>query len=181
MRIIAGSAKGHPLKVPREVSRPTTDRVRESVFGILTAVIPKARVLDLYAGSGALGIEALSRGGASCDFVEQNRGACRIIAENLEKTGCEGGRVIQREVGAFLSSERTSYDLIFADPPYADGLSDPAGDLIGIEGWEQWLSKDGFLILEREAAGELPNPKELALVQSKDYGRSRITIYQLKS
>ena len=75
----------------------------------------------------------------------------------------------------------TSYDLIFADPPYADGLSDPAGDLIAIEGWEQWLSKDGFLILEREAAGELPNPKELALVQSKDYGRSRITIYQLKS
>ena len=113
--------------------------------------------------------------------MEQNRGACRIIAQNLEKTGCEGGRVIQREVGAFLSSERTNYDLIFADPPYADGLSDPAGDLIAIEGWEQWLSKDGFLILEREAAGELPNPKELALVQSKDYGRSRITIYQLKS
>ena len=83
MRIIAGSAKGHPLKVPREVSRPTTDRVRESVFGILTAVIPKARVLDLYAGSGALGIEALSRGGVSCSFVVEIRRACRIIAENL--------------------------------------------------------------------------------------------------
>ena len=83
MRIIAGSAKGHPLKVPREVSRPTTDRVRESVFGILTAMIPNARVLDLYAGSGALGIEALSRGGASCTFVEKNRGSCRVIAETL--------------------------------------------------------------------------------------------------
>ena len=113
--------------------------------------------------------------------MEQNRGACRIIAENLENTGCDDGRVIQREVGAFLRSERTSYDLIFADPPYADGLSDPARDLIAIEGWKQWLSEDGFLILEREAAGELPDLKELALVQSRDYGRSRITIYQLKS
>ena len=180
MRIIAGSAKGHPLKVPREVSRPTTDRVRESVFGILTAVIPNARVLDLYAGSGALGIEALSRGGASCTFVEQNRGACRVIAENLKKTG-KDGRVIQRDVGAFLRSERTSYDLIFADPPYPDGLKDLARDLITIEGWEQWLSKDGFLILEHEAAGELPDNKELILVQSRDYGRSRIAIYQLES
>jgi 16S rRNA (guanine966-N2)-methyltransferase len=139
MRIIAGSAKGHSLKVPREVSRPTTDRVRESVFGILTAVIPNARVLDLYAGSGALGIEALSRGGASCTFVEQNRGACRVIAENLNKTGSKEGRVIQRDVGAFLNSEKTSYDLIFADPPYADGLRDPARDLIAIQGWERWL------------------------------------------
>lgn len=181
MRIIAGSAKGHPLKVPREVSRPTTDRVRESVFGILSSVIPHARVLDLYAGSGALGIEALSRGASSCSFVEQNRGACRIIEENLKKTGCENGRVVQREVGAFLRSERTGYDLIFADPPYADGLSDAARDLIAIEGWEKWLKEDGFLILEREAVGELPEPKGLSLIQSRDYGRSRIAIYQLES
>ena len=181
MRIIAGSAKGHPLKVPREVSRPTTDRVRESVFGILTAVIPGARVLDLYAGSGALGIEALSRGGASCTFVEQNSGACRVIEQNLKKTEFKDGRVIQREVGAFLRSERASYDLIFADPPYTDGLNDQARDLIAIEGWEQWLAEDGFLILEREAASELPEPKDLALVQSRNYGRSQIVIYQLES
>ena len=181
MRIIAGSSKGHPLKVPREVSRPTTDRVRESVFGILTAVIPNARVLDLYAGSGALGIEALSRGAASCTFVEQNRGACRVIEENLKKTGSENGRVIQREVGAFLRGERASYDLIFADPPYADGLSDPARDLIAIEGWEQRLKEDGYLILEREAVGELPEPEGLSALQGRDYGRSRITIYQLES
>ncbi|MDB2674108.1 16S rRNA (guanine(966)-N(2))-methyltransferase RsmD [Akkermansiaceae bacterium] len=181
MRIIAGSAKGHPLKVPREVSRPTTDRVRESVFGILTAVIPDARVLDLYAGSGALGIEALSRGAASCTFVEQNRGACRVVEENLKKTGCRNGRVIQRDVAAFLRGEKTTYDLIFADPPYADGLSDPARDLIAIEGWNQWLADDGFLVLEREAVGELPEPKGLSLLQSRDYGRSRIAIYQLES
>jgi 16S rRNA (guanine966-N2)-methyltransferase len=87
MRIIAGSSKGHPLKVPREVSRPTTDRVRESVFGILAAVIPDARVLDLYAGSGALGIEALSRGAVSCTFVEQNRGSVPDYRGEFEEDG----------------------------------------------------------------------------------------------
>lgn len=181
MRIIAGAAKGHHLKVPREVSRPTTDRVRESVFGMLVAVIEGAKVLDLFAGSGALGIEALSRGAASCTFVEQNRGACRIIEENLKKTGMEKGRVIQREVGKFLAAEGGGYDLIFADPPYADGLTDPARDLVALEGWEKWLAPGGFLILEREAIGELREPGGLSLVQKRDYGRSRISIYQCKS
>ena len=79
MRIISGIAKGRALKVPREVARPTTDRVRESLFGILHTVIGDSRVLDLFAGSGALGMEALSRGAMSCTFVDQNRGAVRAI------------------------------------------------------------------------------------------------------
>lgn len=178
MRIIAGSAKGHHLKVPREVSRPTTDRVRESVFGILSAVIDRARVLDLFAGSGALGMEALSRGATSCTFVEQNRGACRVIEENLKKTNLAHGQVVNREVVKFLKGEKASYDLIFADPPYADGLTDPARELVALEGWEKWLSRDGFLILEREAVGDLPEPRGLSLLQRRDYGRSRIAIYQ---
>ena len=78
MRIISGTAKGHTLKVPREVARPTTDRVRESLFGVLHAVVEGSRVLDLFAGSGALGLEALSRGAVSCTFVDQNRGAVRF-------------------------------------------------------------------------------------------------------
>ncbi|MFT6498418.1 MAG: 16S rRNA (guanine966-N2)-methyltransferase [Akkermansiaceae bacterium] len=178
MRIIAGLAKGHGLKVPREVSRPTTDRVRESVFGILFAVVGEARVLDLFAGSGALGIEALSRGATSCTFVEQNRGATRVIEDNLKKTGLSNGRVINREAGAFLKGDRGAYDLIFADPPYADGLSDPARDLVVLDGWEQWLAPEGFLVLEREAIGDLPEPNGLELVQKRDYGRSRIAIYR---
>ena len=178
MRIIAGSAKGHLLKVPKEVSRPTTDRVRESVFGTLFAVIGGARVLDLFSGSGALGIEALSRGATSCTFVEQNRGASRVIEENLKKTGLVNGRVIQREVGVFLKGDRGKYDLIFADPPYADGLSDPARDLVALDGWEQWLARDGFLVIEREAIGDLPEPHGLELVKQRDYGRSRIAIYR---
>jgi 16S rRNA (guanine966-N2)-methyltransferase len=179
MRIISGTAKGCALKVPREVARPTTDRVRESLFGILQTVIGDSRVLDLFAGSGALGMEALSRGAMSCTFVDQNRGAVRAIEGNLKKTGLTGGNVVLREVLAYLKGERATYDLIFADPPYADGVSDLAADLIALEGWERWLSEDGFLVVEREAAGELP-VCDLELVQQRDYGRSRIAIYRRK-
>ena len=85
-----------------------------------------------------------------------------------------------REALAYLRGDRATYDLIFADPPYADGVSDLAADLIALEGWGQWLSEDGFLVVEREAAGELP-VCDLELVQHRDYGRSRITIYRRKS
>lgn len=178
MRIISGQAKGHALKVPREVSRPTTDRVRESVFGVLSAVLAEARVLDLFAGSGALGLEALSRGAVECVFVERDRRACRVIEENLKKTGLSGGQVRNVEVGRFLKGKGGGYDLIFADPPYADGLSDPAEELVEMEGWSDWLAEDGYLILEREAVGEILELKGLKVLQSRDYGRSRITIYQ---
>ena len=177
MRIISGTAKGHSLKVPREVARPTTDRVRESLFGILQGVIEGSRVLDLFAGSGALGLEALSRGAASCTFVEQNRGAVKAVEDNLRKTGFEGGKVVSRDVFAYLRGERGSYDLIFADPPYADGLIDPAGDLLSLDGWGQWLAEGGYLVVESEATGELP-ACGLELVQQREYGRSRITIYR---
>ena len=178
MRVIAGLAKGRNLKVPREVSRPTTDRVRESVFGILAPVIEGAQVLDLFAGSGALGIEALSRGAETCHFVEQNRGAARVIEGNLKKTNLENGRVTTREVSAFLKSERRRYDLIFADPPYPDGLTDPARDLVALTGWPEWLEDDGYLILESEAMGTLADPEGLKMIQQRDYGRSRISIFK---
>lgn len=181
MRIIAGKAKGHSLKVPREVARPTTDRVRESVFGVLSEVMEGARVLDLYAGSGGLGLEALSRGAKSCTFVDQFRGAGKVIEENLRKTGLEGGKVVVRDVSGFLKAERNAYDLIFADPPYPDGLGDMARDLVALENWDQWLSEDGYLIVERESTGEIPPARGLELIRQKDYGRSRILIYQLAS
>lgn len=181
MRIIAGTARGHSLKVPREVARPTTDRVRESLFGLLSAVTEGANVLDLFAGSGALGLEALSRGAASCVFVEQHRGACKTISENLAKTKFSEGRLVNREVFAFLKGERNSFDLIFADPPYPDGLSDLAGDLVALDGWHDWLSDDGFLVVEREAHGESPPAQGLDLVKERDYGRSRILIYRRAS
>lgn len=178
MRIIAGQAKGHPLKVPRKVSRPTTDRVRESIFGILSPVLEGARVLDLFAGSGALGLEALSRGASSCVFVEQDRGACRVIKENLAKTGLAGGEVKSLGVERFLKGRPFSFDLIFADPPYADGLRDPVRDLVGAGDWRGWLAEDGFLLLEQAAAEETMALEGLEVVQSRGYGKSRMTIYQ---
>lgn len=178
MRIIAGQAKGRTLKVPREVSRPTTDRVRESVFGILSPVVGGARVLDLFAGSGALGLEALSRGATECLFVERDRGACRIIEENLKKTGLTGGQVRPAEVRRFLKGPGGSYDLIFADPPYADGLSDPAAELSRQPVWPDWLAKGGILVLEEDATGRVLEFEGLSHWQSREYGRSRITFYQ---
>jgi len=181
MRIIAGLAKGHSLKVPREVARPTTDRVRESLFGLLSAVLEGAKVLDLYAGSGALGLEALSRGAESCTFVDQHRGASKTIQENLGKTGFSNGKVVTGDVENFLKRELKSYDLIFADPPYPDGISDLAGDLVALEGWDRWLSEDGFLIVERESVGGVPSACGLEIVKQRDYGRSRILIYRRAS
>ena len=139
-------------------------------------------MLDLFAGSGALGIEALSRGAASCTFVEQNRGAVKVIEENLKKTGLGTvngqGKVLCREVTAHLKGETMAYDLIFADPPYSDGLTDAARDLLALKGWANYLTEGGFLILEREAMGDLAEPLGLELLQQRDYGRSRIAIYQ---
>lgn len=178
MRIIAGLAKGHSLKVPRDVARPTTDRVRESLFGLLSAVLEGARVLDLYAGSGGLGLEALSRGADSCTFVDLHRGASKTIQENLSKTGLPNGKVVTGDVEAFLKREQRCYDLIFADPPYPDGIHDLAGDLVALEGWDRWLSDDGYLIVERESIGEVPPANGLEIVRQRDYGRSRILIYR---
>ena len=104
MRIIAGSAGSVPLQVPRTLTRPTTDRVRESVFAALGDLVAGARVLDLFAGSGSLGLEALSRGAASCDFVESHGPACEAISKNLAKARLAGGKVLRRDVLAYLGT-----------------------------------------------------------------------------
>jgi 16S rRNA (guanine966-N2)-methyltransferase len=126
MRVITGTAKGHHLKAPKsERTRPMLEKVRASLFSVLQGYVdfPDLRVLDLYAGSGSLGIEALSRGAAWCDFVEGNAGACRIIGENLEHTRLAGqARVHQTRVRSFVRGvhEEQKYDIIFLDPPYDD-------------------------------------------------------------
>jgi len=123
MRVIAGSMKGHALKVPRSSStRPMSQRIREALFSVLDSrEIYPYRVLDLYAGSGGIGIEALSRGAAWCDFVERNGAACRVIRDNLRSTRFdERAKVHQAEVGRFLERVNQPYDLVTLDPPYAD-------------------------------------------------------------
>jgi 16S rRNA (guanine966-N2)-methyltransferase len=127
MRVITGSAKGHHLKAPHSLrTRPMLEKVRGSLFSVLQGYLGTwsgSRVLDLYAGSGSLGIEALSRGAEWCDFVEVNAAACRIIAENLEHTRlADRARVHQVRVQPFLRGmhEGKKYGIIFLDPPYAD-------------------------------------------------------------
>src|SRR5919204_6641821 len=112
MRIIAGSRKGARILAPRgKDTRPTGDRVREAAFNLIGPV-DGADVLDLFAGSGAMGLEALSRGAASVTFVESDREACRVIDRNLEKLRLKGARVVQRDVLRALPSERKQYDLV---------------------------------------------------------------------
>src|SRR6266545_5523921 len=118
MRIIAGSRKGHAIFAPKGMdTRPTGDRVREAAFNLIGPV-EGASVLDLYAGAGAMGLEALSRGAGRAVFVEAHREACRAIERNLDKLRLTGARVVCDDALRFLASERGSYDLVLVDPPY---------------------------------------------------------------
>ena len=122
MRVIAGSAKGRTLDAPRGgTTRPATDRIRESLFAILEPVLGDARVLDLFAGAGTLGIEALSRGAASVTFVERSAEAVRAIRKNITTTHFEDrAEVVAANVLGFLEQIAGPYDLVFCDPPFAD-------------------------------------------------------------
>ncbi len=122
MRVIAGEAKGKRLQVPRgTVTRPATDRLRESLFGTLGERVVDANILDLFAGSGALGIEALSRGAGRATFVERDATALAAIRRNVEATGFAGRSTIARgDVASYLRLTTQRFDVVFADPPYAD-------------------------------------------------------------
>ncbi len=122
MRVIAGIAKGRELEAPRGgVTRPATERIRESLFAILEPALPEARVLDLFAGAGTLGIEALSRGAAHVTFVERSTAALTALRKNIATTGFAAqAEIVAANVLAFLDSVRGAYDLVFCDPPFAD-------------------------------------------------------------
>lgn len=174
-RIIAGSARGARLEVPGAGTRPTSDRVRESLFGALESLsaIADARVLDLYAGSGALGLEALSRGAASVEFVERGRQAAAIVRRNAavvaKAGGLSVGRVHESPVHAFLQRAIGPYDLVFTDPPY--DLDDAAmtADLIALA---PLLSEDAVVVVERARRSTPPEftTAGLELFREKSYG-----------
>jgi 16S rRNA (guanine966-N2)-methyltransferase len=175
VRIVAGSKRGHRIAAPKGVvTRPTGDRVREAAFS-LVGPVDGAAVLDLYAGSGAMGLEALSRGAASCLFVERDREATRVIQSNLDKLQLTGAIVANRSVDAALRDESTRgrhYDLVFADPPYDEWktheptLSELLTDL---------LSHDALVVVETSERVEPALP--LDLVTSRRYGSARITVF----
>lgn len=173
-RIIAGSARGARLEVPDAGTRPTSDRVRESLFGALESAdaVAGARVLDLYAGSGALGLEALSRGAASADLVEQGRAAAGVVRRNVAvtaKAGAPIARVHQSTVRAFLSRTTGPFDLVFSDPPYDIDDGAITTDLVGLA---PLLSSDALVVIERGRRSAPPDlaAAGLALIREKTYG-----------
>jgi 16S rRNA (guanine966-N2)-methyltransferase len=155
MRIVAGAARGRRIRSPRgEGTRPTSDRVREALFNALTSrtTVSGARVADLFAGSGALGIEALSRGAAHCWFVEDDRAALAAVEENLGVLGFDGRATIVRgRVEAVSGRLPADLDLVLADPPYAyDGWTDLLGALAA------HLAEDAIVVAESDRVVELP-------------------------
>jgi len=171
MRVITGTARGRKLKTPENYDiRPTTDNVKESVFNILQFDIEGRRVLDLFAGTGQLGIECLSRGAASAMFVDQSRDAVKIIKDNLKTCGFEAP-VLQMNSVDFLSS-CGKFDLIFVDPPYDSGLYEKVLETINSV---DILSDGGIIICEARKENELPKMK-LPYKKVKEYRYSKVKI-----
>ncbi|GEP43763.1 16S rRNA (guanine(966)-N(2))-methyltransferase RsmD [Brevifollis gellanilyticus] len=180
MRLISGSAGGIPLEVPKSVTRPTQDRVRQAVFNMLGELIGEARVLDLFAGSGALGLECLSRGATSALLVDQDRGACEVMKKNIAKTRLEGATIRQGDVFKTvtqLATAGSTFDLVFADPPYAHkpGDVDLSAKLAAEDSLLQIIPAGGSLILESLVTRNTATFGERwELVRERDYGSTRI-------
>lgn len=178
MRIIAGKAGSQRLGVPPSITRPTTDRVREAVFSSLGDRVPNATVLDLFAGSGSLGIEALSRGADSVIFVDENGISEKTIQENLRSSRLEGGRVTRREVLSYLNSVApVQFDLVFADPPYArtEETTSLLESVLQHKGLAASVQPDGLFILESFAGAPLPESKLWTIAKEKVYGKTRVS------
>ena len=178
MRVITGKARGIVLKTPEGMAtRPTADRVKEALFSIIQFEIPAARVLDLFGGTGQLGIEALSRDAKSAVFVDEREDACRLIRENLKRTKLEAqARVVRSDYLAFLKTCRDKFDIILLDPPYAEVFLENSLKMITEI---DILETGGIIVAER------PLGKELSwdfpgYTRSRDYkyGRTLITIYR---
>ena len=178
MRVVGGIAGGIPLHVPKTDLRPTMDVVKNAIFSSLAEFVPGTRVLDLFAGTGGLGIEALSRGATSCVFVESDRRACDSIRRNLEKTKLAGGQIICADALRWVerNAQPAAFDLILADPPYArgDGARDFARELIALAGIRTTLAPDGIFILEHRPEEPLPLGTDWECTRDKRYGATSV-------
>lgn len=178
MRVITGKARGVQLKTPEGMqTRPTIDRVKEALFSIINFDIPGAAVLDLFGGTGQLGIEALSRGAKSAVFVDASDTACRLIRENLKRTKLEqDGKVVRCDYLEFLRRTKEKFDIIFLDPPYAEVFLETALNRITEI---DILQSGGIIIAERPLGKDLPWKFE-GYARSKDYkyGKVLLTIYR---
>lgn len=178
MRVITGTARGKRLgQLQGMDTRPTTDQVKESMFNIIQFNVEGGRVLDLFAGTGQLGIEALSRGAESCVFVDQRRDAVQLIRSNLKLCGLtDKARVVQGESLSILSTLRERFDLVFLDPPYGKGILENAlNKLAEID----MLTENGIIICEssvEQVMPELPAPYQKG--REYRYGKIKLTVYR---
>ncbi len=173
MRVITGTCRGRKLLEPAGMDvRPTTDQVKEALFNIIQFDIEGRRALDLFAGTGQLGIEALSRGAAECVFVDSARDSVRLVQENLKRCGLSA-RVLQCDALGYLKT-REKFDLVFLDPPYGTGL-----DAAAMEAVKEFdiLSKGGIMICESRPEAVLPEfPAEYGSTRTYRYGKIKLTV-----
>ncbi len=176
MRVITGSARGCRLAtLAGENTRPTTDKVKEGLFSAIQFDIEGRRALDLFAGSGQLGIEALSRGASGCVFVDRNPEAVAIIKQNLQKTGFfSQSQVVATDALAFLNSPKDQFDLVFLDPPYAAGLLQSA-----LERVVEFVNAGGLIVCESDNETVLPEKVgSFTLDRIRHYGRICVWLYR---
>jgi 16S rRNA (guanine966-N2)-methyltransferase len=184
MRIVGGKFKGHSLSAPStSATRPTSDRVRESIFNILAHGIEGfdievARVIDLFAGTGALGLEALSRGARFCQFVEDDAGVRGVIRRNADALGVIGQCKIWRRDATKLGgcAPQTPFDLAFCDPPYNKGLGEKALASL-VEG--KWLTPGAVVVLEEAEKAAVPSILGLDLLDTRIYGDTAVRFYRV--
>jgi 16S rRNA (guanine966-N2)-methyltransferase len=179
MRVISGTAKGRRLRAPRGWRvRPTADRVKESLFNLLRMDWETCRVMDLFAGSGALGIEALSRGALEALFVEEDPQCLSVIQQNLQGCGLtDRGRVLRSDVLRFLSGKKghKGFGVTFADPPYDSGLALGCLERADRGGW---VAPEGRMVVEHSRREVLPDRlTRLVLLDRRAYGDTRLSIY----
>ena len=178
MRVITGKARGVQLKTPDGMlTRPTTDRVKEALFSIIQFEIPTAKVLDLFGGTGQLGIEALSRGAGGAVFVDDREDACNLIRENLRRTKlAQDAKVVRVDYMDYLKRCKEKFGIIFLDPPYAEVFLENALKCITEI---DILQSGGIIVTERPLGKELPFEFE-GFTRSKDYkyGKTLLTIYR---
>lgn len=176
LRIIGGDWRSRQLPIlDLDGLRPTTDRVRETVFNWLNFEIPGARCLDLFSGSGALGFESLSRGAKSCTFVELNRAVAQQIKHNLVSLNSDHGDVVNSDAIAYLHTPPSAYDVIFLDPPFRKGLLDKILPLLS----DEWVKPNGYIYIERESEQALSAlPAHWQLEKEKRAGQLTYALYR---
>lgn len=190
MRIIAGIARGRRLKNPdrrrgRELIRPTADRAREAIFNVLSPNLAGGLVLDLFAGTGALGLEALSRGAKRAVFVDCNREALSLVQQNIDLCGfTEQAEVVSRDLGRGLASCREmegvdDFTLVFLDPPYGSDLSRGVMEELGVG---EILAEQALVVLEDESSARWPDVFGcLGLIDQRQYGETGFWIYRVRT